>query len=263
MSWPRNSIVPDVCGMSPEMTLNSVVFPAPLGPRMARRSPCAASSWASRRACSPPTRRPPPRRRRIGSAGSVVTSGTAALPADDLHRSGLAEPRQVALLAAGGVAAGGRRRVAERAAERLVDARDAVDRLDGQLVALHVQLLVVDREHGLAVVVELDRAVRRGQLHLADGGLQLALVGDVALDRLEALDQAPGVDVVPVGERARRLRGGVAARRELLEPMADDVVRVGLGHRRVEVAGRARAADVDAGHAVAELLEQTGRAPEQ
>src|SRR3954447_2633998 len=263
MSWPRNSTVPDVCGMSPEMTLNSVVLPAPLGPRMARRSPYATSRSTSRTAWSPPNRRPTPRGRRTGSAGSVVTSGTAALPADDLHGSGLAEPRQVALLATGGFAARGRRRVAERAAERLVDARDAVDGLDGQLVALHVQLLVVHREHGLAVVVELDRAVRRGQLHLADRGLQLALVGDVALDRLEALDQAPGVDVVPVGERARRLRGGVAARRELLEPMADDVGRVALRGRRVQVARRAGAADVGARDARAELLELPRRAPEQ
>ena len=39
VSAPRNSIVPDVGGTSPEMTLNSVVLPAPFGPRMARRSP--------------------------------------------------------------------------------------------------------------------------------------------------------------------------------------------------------------------------------
>src|SRR4051794_15163598 len=246
MSWPRNSIVPDVCGMSPEMTLNSVVLPAPLGPRMARRSPCATSRSTSRTASSPPNRRPTPRRRRIGWAGSVVTSGTAGLPADDLHGGGLAEPRQVALLAGGGAAARRRRRVAERAAERLVDARDAVDGLDGQLVAVHVQLLVVDGEHGLAILVELDRAVRRGQLHLRDRGLQLALVRDVALDRLKALDQAPGVDVVAVGERARCLGGGVAAGRELLEPVADDVGPVLLGRRRVEVARRAGAADVGA-----------------
>src|SRR3954465_1728359 len=148
MSWPRNSTVPDVCGMSPEMTLNSVVLPAPLGPRMARRSPYATSRSTSRTAWSPPSRGRTPRRRRIGPAGSVVTSGTAALPADDLHGGGLAEPRQVALRAARGAAARGRRRVAERAAERLVDARDAVDRLDRQLAVLHVQLLVVHGEHG-------------------------------------------------------------------------------------------------------------------
>ena len=38
-SLPMNSIDPDVGATSPEMTLNKVVLPAPLGPRMARRSP--------------------------------------------------------------------------------------------------------------------------------------------------------------------------------------------------------------------------------
>src|SRR3954467_2897710 len=102
MSWPSDSTVPDEGGMSPAMTLNSVVLPAPLGPRMARRSPYATSRSTSRPAWRPPNPRPPPRRRRIGPAGSVGTSGTAALPADDLHGGGLAEPRQVVLLAAGG-----------------------------------------------------------------------------------------------------------------------------------------------------------------
>ena len=77
---------PTSAGMSPEMTLNSVVFPAPLGPRMARRSPGATSRSTSRTASRPPNRRPTPRRRRIGPACSVVTPSTAALPADDLHR---------------------------------------------------------------------------------------------------------------------------------------------------------------------------------
>ena len=98
---PRNSMVPEVCGMSPEMRLNSVVFPAPLGPRIARRSPGATSRSTSRTACSPPNRRPTPRRRRIGPDGSVTTSVTSwPLAADDLDGLALADPRQVALLAA-------------------------------------------------------------------------------------------------------------------------------------------------------------------
>ena len=60
--------LPDVCGMSPEITLNSVVLPAPLGPRIARRSPCATSRSTSRTASSPPNRRPTPRSG--GSAGA-------------------------------------------------------------------------------------------------------------------------------------------------------------------------------------------------
>src|SRR5690242_7002501 len=201
--------------MSPEITLNSVVFPAPFGPRIARRSPCATSRSTSRTASRPPNRRPTPRKRRIGPPGSVVTSSTRLPGADDLDRRGLAEPRQVALLAARGVAARGRRRGAERAAERLVDARDLVDRLDGQLAVVHVQLLVEHRDDRLTVVVELDLAVRGRQRLLGDRGLQLLLpAGDIALDGLEVLNEAPRVDVVAIGERARRLRRRVTTGRE-------------------------------------------------
>ncbi len=47
-SRPKSSTVPDDGGMSPEMTLKSVVLPAPFGPRIARRSPSATSSVTSR-----------------------------------------------------------------------------------------------------------------------------------------------------------------------------------------------------------------------
>ena len=88
-SCPRNSTDPDVGSMSPEMTLNNVVFPAPFGPRIARLSPCATSRSTSRTAWRPPNRRPIPRKRRIGSAASAstasgngypVTGGVIALP---------------------------------------------------------------------------------------------------------------------------------------------------------------------------------------
>src|SRR5512132_1582628 len=244
MSWPRNSIVPEVAGMSPEMTLNSVVFPAPLGPRIARLSPGATSRSTSRTASRPPKRRPTPRKRRIGPACSVATPSPAWLPADALHRRRLAEPRQALLLTAGAVAPRGRRRAAERAAERLVDVRDGRHGLDRQLAVLGVELLVVDREDGLTVLVQLDRAVRRGQLRLGQRVLELGLVLDVALDRLEALDEAPGVQVVAVRERARRCRRRLLAGRDDREPRADDARRAVLGRRGVEVAGRACAADV-------------------
>ena len=54
------------------MTLKSVVFPAPFGPRIARRSPGATSRSTSRTACRPPKRRPTPRKRRVGSACSTA-----------------------------------------------------------------------------------------------------------------------------------------------------------------------------------------------
>src|SRR3954463_8541943 len=122
-SSPRNSIVPADAGMSPQITLKRVVFPAPLGPRIARRAPGATSRSTSRTAASPPNRRLTPRRRRIGSADSVdaVIGSRLAGGLDGLQ---LAAPRQVALLAAGRGAARSRRRRAERPAEVLRHARD-------------------------------------------------------------------------------------------------------------------------------------------
>src|SRR6478672_4242439 len=263
MSSPRNSIVPEVAGMSPAMTLKRVVFPAPLGPRMARRSPGATSRSTSRTAARPPNRRPTPRKRRIGSTAPLAAASVTSL-LDDLHRSGLPGPRQRLLFTARELAPRGRGRGREGAAERLVDRRDLRDGLDRQLLVLHVELLVVDVQLRLAVLVERDVAVGSRQRDLVHGLLQLLLAtGDVALDGLQPLDQAPRVDVVAVGEGARRLRRGVTARRDLLEPLADDVVGVVLRRRGVQVAGRARATDVGARDARPELLELTRGAPEQ
>ena len=49
-SCPITSIVPVDGWKSPATRLNSVVFPAPFGPRIARRSPCATSRSTSRTA---------------------------------------------------------------------------------------------------------------------------------------------------------------------------------------------------------------------
>ena len=71
----------DVGGKSPAMTLNSVVLPAPFGPRIARRSPGAISRSTSRTACRPPKRRPTPRKRRVGrgALGRGCASGAASV----------------------------------------------------------------------------------------------------------------------------------------------------------------------------------------
>src|SRR3954469_22847279 len=138
-SSPRNSIVPDVAGRSPAITLNRVVLPAPFGPRIARRAPGATSRSTSRTAVRPPNRRLTPRRRRIGSADSVVAAVMREGLAPGLDGLQLAAPRQIALLAAGRRAARGRRRRAERAAEVLRHAGDRRDRLDRELAVLHVQ----------------------------------------------------------------------------------------------------------------------------
>src|SRR3954464_560910 len=263
-SSPRNSIVPDVAGRSPAMTLNSVVLPAPFGPRIARRAPGATSRSTSRTAARPPNRRPAPRKRRIGSTDSVDAGASILRLLADLHGLRIAQPRQTPLLAPRELASRRGRRLAERAAERLVDVRDRGDRLDGQLVVLQVELLVVVGEDRVPVLVQLDLTVGSGQDHLPDGLLELLLAArDVALHRLEALDQPPRVDVVAVGERAGRLRRSGPTRRDLLEPLPDDVVGVILRRRRGEVARRPGAADVRAGHSWPELLELSGGPPEQ
>src|ERR1700720_3807306 len=145
MSSPWNSIVPELGGKSPEMTLKSVVLPAPFGPRTARLSPCATSRSTSRTAWRPPNRRPIPRRRRIGSACSSGAACVTRLP-DHLGVLGLADPGQAALHAGGGGAPGSRRRRRERPAEGLVDLGDETDRLDVELAALVIEMLVVDRD---------------------------------------------------------------------------------------------------------------------
>src|SRR6266436_3553823 len=181
MSSPRNSIVPEVGGKSPEMTLKSVVLPAPFGPRMARLSPCAMSRSTSRTAWRPPNRRPIPRKRRIGPACSGAAASVTTRLAGDLRMLGLADPRQAPLHAGGTRATRCRRGGRERAAERLVDVRDVADRLDRQLAVLRVELRVVDRDDALVVRIQVDRPVRRRQHDLLDRGLQCRLAaGDVA-----------------------------------------------------------------------------------
>src|SRR6476469_1913481 len=159
ISSPWNSIVPELGGKSPEITLKSVVLPAPFGPRIARLSPCATSRSTSRTAWRPPNRRPIPRKRRIGPACSGAAASATGLLAGDLRMLGLTDPRQAPLHALRARAPGWRRGRGERAAERLVDVRDVADRLDRQLARLLVELLVVDGDDSLVVLVQVDRPV--------------------------------------------------------------------------------------------------------
>src|SRR6266516_1305159 len=128
-SRPKSSTLPEVAAKSPQMTLKSVVFPAPFGPRMARRSPGAMSRSTSRTACRPPKRRPTPRKRRAGSACSAAGASVKRL-LEDLARDhavldhlDLALPRRLQLLARRLGATGRRARRSEEATERLIDAR--------------------------------------------------------------------------------------------------------------------------------------------
>src|SRR5690242_12071884 len=149
--------------MSPAMTLKSVVFPAPFGPRMPRRSPGATSRLTSRTACRPPKRRPTPRRRRIGRASFASTCASVKRLLDHLARDDavldgldLALPGRLRLLARRLRAAGRRALLREEAAERLRHVRDVPDHGSRQLAVrtlLDLQRpLVLDR---LTVAVEL------------------------------------------------------------------------------------------------------------
>src|ERR1700726_1594584 len=60
-SSPKKRIVPEVGGKSPVMQLNRVVFPAPLEPSTARRSPGRTVSVMSVSAASAPNSRVTPR----------------------------------------------------------------------------------------------------------------------------------------------------------------------------------------------------------
>src|SRR4051812_47656664 len=210
-STPNSSTDPVVGGNSPEIRLNSVVLPAPLGPRMARRSPEATSSSTPRTAWTPPKRRPTPSKRRIGAARSADVAGAAtALLRREVDLLGVANPRGLVALLALRVRAVRRRRVGgERPAERLLDARDLPDSLHVRdLVAVGVGDDLLDEvvRDAVAVLVELDLAPRRVERDRLQSLLQLALIGDVALDGLEALDQRPRGVVVVVDEH----RGGQA-----------------------------------------------------
>src|SRR5262245_9943349 len=155
------------------MTLNSVVFPAPLGPRIARRSPSTMSRSTSRTATRPPKRRPTPRKRRIGSAlrtsGSALTATAARVGSLLPRRPDLVVPdprRHLALRARRRRPRGRRRRGREVTVEGLGHVRDRPDRLvrARQLHELD-QVVVADR---LAVLVELDETLGRVQPGLAD-----------------------------------------------------------------------------------------------
>src|SRR5687767_2290421 len=157
----NSSTVPALGGNSPEIRLNSVVLPAPLGPRMARRSPGRTSRSTSLTAWTPPKRRPIPRRRRIGSVLSTGVASTATVALlREVDFLGVAHPRRGLALHALRVGPVGCRRVRrEDSVEGLVDLRDPAERLDVRhAVAGRVldDLLHVDVGDRLAVLVELD-----------------------------------------------------------------------------------------------------------
>src|SRR5918995_5545407 len=263
-SPPNSSMLPVDGGNSPEIRLNSVVFPAPFGPRMARRSPGRTSRSTSATATTPPNRRPTPRKRRIGSARSTDGAGSAmcCLLAPEVHGLGVADPRRRGALLALRVVAIRRRRVgAEHAVERLVDVGDPADGLD---VRHAVARLVRDdllHEHvgdRLAVLVERHVAPRGLVARERQPGqrlLQRGLVLDVALDLLEPLEHGGHAGVVAVRED-RRTRAG-----DLVAVVGLEVLDVGL-HCGLVGVGRGHGPGHAADQVLADLLEDERVVPE-
>src|SRR5947207_805145 len=132
-SSPNSSTRPAEGAKSPQITLKSVVLPAPFGPRIARRSPGTISRSTSRTAWRPPNRRPTPRKRRVGSACSTAGASVKRLLDGGvrdhavLDDADLALPRRRRLDARRLSPPGRRARGLEQAAERLVDVRDERD----------------------------------------------------------------------------------------------------------------------------------------
>src|SRR4029077_19409328 len=84
-SSPKKRMVPEVGGKSPVIQLNSVVFPAPLEPSTARRSPGRTVSVTSVSAANAPNSRVTPRNSSAAPAPTVerrcATLSTAAVSA--------------------------------------------------------------------------------------------------------------------------------------------------------------------------------------
>src|SRR5262245_62344797 len=66
---------PPLTGSSPEIKLNSVVFPAPFGPISARRSPGCTASVTRSTACNPPNERDTPS---SSSAAELIRAGCSS-----------------------------------------------------------------------------------------------------------------------------------------------------------------------------------------
>ena len=76
--------MPDDAGMSPQMTLKSVVFPAPFGPRIARAlavDDVEVDLVDGEKPAEPPA---DPRKRRVGSACSTAGAASVTDLLDDL-----------------------------------------------------------------------------------------------------------------------------------------------------------------------------------
>src|SRR6266536_1274525 len=246
-SAPSSSTVPDVAAKSPAITLKSVVFPAPFGPRIARRSPGATSRSTSRTAWRPPKRRPTPRKRRVGSACSVAGASVKRL-LDDLLRDDavlddldLALPRRLHLHAGRLGATRRRARLLEETSERLGHVRHEAGKRDRRLPVRALddlqRPLVLDR---LAVCVEMDDAAAGDLVPGLDRPRQarLELGSDGTSGFGQALDQRPGRVVVVVDEAV-----GVVPAVEPREHLGYPAF-IRLRGRRLQTGGRAEAADV-------------------
>src|SRR5512132_4434796 len=253
---------PELTGKSPAITLKSVVLPAPLGPRIARRSPATISRSTSSTARKPPKRRPTPHTRRVGSVLRISSGASVKRLLDDALRDDtvlddpdLALPRRLQLPTRRLSASRRRARLLEQAAEGLRHVRDEADDGQRRLAALVDDLerpLILDR---LAVLVQVQDAAPRDLVAGPERARQAALklCPKRTMRLVQALDQRPGRVVVVVDE-AVGVVPAVQAREDLR-----DIPFVGPCRLRLQPRRRAEPSDVGSDEARSHL----GEVPEE
>src|SRR5690606_28481401 len=196
-SSPNSRTLPVVGGKSPVIALNSVVLPAPLEPRTARRSPALTVRLMSARATSAP-------KWRLTASSSrafrpAPCSRDSASDLDNAMNALLA-----ARVLAPDLAVGEELLVGQP--ERLAHLRNDLDGLVQQVAVRTLDDL--GQEHvgnGVSTFVELDHPGGRLEFkirqHLA---VLRAAVGQVSADFVEGDKRRLRVDVVGMGEQRRR-----------------------------------------------------------
>src|SRR5258708_27629786 len=231
MSSPKNQTCPALGGKSPVMALKSVVFPAPLAPSTARRSPAATENDTSSIALSAPNVRVTRSSTRASPEASgfapeesditVAISSTSLGPATAPYRSRAA--RHVARAQAHLV------ELVLAQAERL---RDVLSHFHDPVVVFAVRLLRDLGDVGIpdAVAVLVDPDVARRALEdelLQRVAIGLLAAGEIAFDRVEPFECRFGAEVVEEGEQ-RRAREAVL---ELGLVVADELLPFRRLHR--------------------------------
>src|SRR6266568_7251183 len=201
-SRPKSLTVPAVTGSDPVMRLNSVVFPAPLGPISARRSPGRRAS-----ATSSTARRPP---KSLVTPSSRSANSSVILIQPSPHRSKRALQLELpsTMLARGVVARveGHLQELLGIVLPELTHRRVREDHGVLELAAHALDLADVDVLDGVAPLVDDDGTAREIlQLDFLERGEQGLAVFDLAVDRLDGFHDPPGVRIAGLAVVGRHL----------------------------------------------------------